>query len=77
MVRIRVDHSTWDRQSSPHPHVLAIYLKLVYARGTMSKRFEECQGEDDDVRLHCQTWIPNDNHYHWLRDPINPLPMGC
>ncbi len=35
MVRIRVDRSTWDRQLSPNPHALTIYLKFVHARGAV------------------------------------------
>jgi hypothetical protein len=53
VVRTRVDPSAWDRQLSPNPHALAIYLEFVPARGATPKRFEECQFEDDDVRLHC------------------------
>ncbi len=30
---------------------------------------------DDDVRFHCRTWVPGDDHYRWLRVPINPLPL--
>jgi len=33
VVRTRVDRSTWDRRLSPNPHVLAIYLEFVPARG--------------------------------------------
>ncbi len=66
VVRTRVDRSAWDRQLSPNPHALAIYLKFVPARGAAPKRFEECQCEDDDVRLHCRTWVPGDGHYRWL-----------
>jgi hypothetical protein len=75
MVRIRVYRSAWDRRLSPNPHALTIYLEFVPARGAGPKRFEECQCKDDDVRLHCQTWVPGDGHYRWLRGPINPLPM--
>jgi len=76
MVRTRVDRSAWDRRLSPNPHALAIYLEFVLAHGTASKRFEECQcEEDDDVCFHCRTWVPSDGHYRWLRGPINPLPM--
>jgi len=53
MVRTRVDCLAWDRQLSPNPHALTIYLKFVPARGTAPERFEECQCEDDDVCLHC------------------------
>jgi hypothetical protein len=42
MMRTRVNHSTWDRQLSPNPHALAIYLKFVHVRGVVLKRFEEC-----------------------------------
>ncbi len=52
VVRTQLDCSAWDRQLSPNPHALAIYLEFVLARGTTSKRFEKCQCEDDDVRLH-------------------------
>jgi hypothetical protein len=75
VVRTRVDRSAWDRRLSPNPHALAIYLKFVPARGAALERFEECQCEDDDVRLHCRTWVPGDGHYRWLQGPINPLPM--
>ncbi len=66
VVRTQVDRSTWDRQLSPNPHALAIYLEFVFARRTMPERFEECQCEDNDVRLHCRTWVPGDGHYRWL-----------
>jgi hypothetical protein len=66
VVRTRVDRSAWDRQLSPNPHVLAIYLEFVPARRAAPKRFEKCQCEDDDVRIHCRTWVPSDGHYHWL-----------
>jgi hypothetical protein len=75
VVRTRVDRSVWDRRLSPNPHALAIYLKFVPTRGTAPERFEECQCEENDVRLHCRTWVPGDGHYRWLRGPINPLPM--
>ncbi len=73
VVRTRVDRSVWDRRLSSNPHALVIYLEFVLARGAAPKRFEEC--EDDDVRLHCRTWVPGDGHYRWLRRPINPLSM--
>ncbi len=75
VVRTRVDHWTWDRRLSPNPHALAIYLEFLPTCGVAPKRFEECQCEDDDVRLHCRTWVPGDGHYRWLRSPINPLSM--
>ncbi|CAN5964115.1 unnamed protein product [Sphagnum jensenii] len=75
VVRIQIDHSAWDRRLSPNPHALAIYLEFVPARGAAPERFKECQCEDDDVRLHCRTWVPGDGHYRWLRGPINPLSM--
>jgi hypothetical protein len=75
VVRTRVNRSAWDRRLSPNPHALAIYLEFVPARGAAPERFEECQCEDDDVRLHCRTWVPSDGHYRWLRGPINPLSM--
>ncbi len=65
----------WDHQSSPNPYALMIYLEFVPIHGAVSKRFEECQCEDDDVRLHYRTWVPGDGHYHWLQGPINPLSM--
>jgi len=46
VVRIRVDHSAWDRRLSPNPHALAIYLEFVLACGVAPERFEECQCED-------------------------------
>jgi hypothetical protein len=75
VVRTRVARSVWDRQLSPNPRALAIYLEFVPARGAAPERFEKCQCEDDDVRLHCRTWVPNDGHYRLLRSPINPLPL--
>jgi hypothetical protein len=75
MVRTRVDRLAWDRRLSPNPHALAIYLEFVPACGATPERFEECQCEDDYVRLHSQTWVFGDGHYCWMRDPINPLPM--
>ncbi len=74
-MRTRVDRSTWDRRLSPNPHALVIYLEFIPTCGTAAEKFKECQCEDDDVRLHCRTWVPDDGHYHWLRGPINPLPM--
>ncbi len=75
VVRIRVDRSAWDHRLSPNPHALAIYLEFVPARRAAPERFEKCQCEDDDVCLHCRTWVPSDGHYRWLQGPINPLPM--
>ncbi len=66
VVRTRVNRSAWDRQLFPNPHALAIYLEFVPVRGVVQERFEECQCEDDNVRLHCQTWVPSDGHYRWL-----------
>ncbi len=77
VVCIRIDHSAWDRQLSPNPHALTIYLEFVLARGAVPKRFEKCQCEDDNVRLHCQTWVPGDGHYRWLQGLINPLFHGA
>jgi hypothetical protein len=73
VVRTQVDCSAWDRQLSPNPHVLAIYLKFVPTCGTAPKTFEECQHENNNVRLHCRTWVPGDGHHHWLRGLINPF----
>ncbi len=75
VVCTQVARSVWDRRLSLNPHALAIYLEFVPARGAASERFEECQCEDDDVRLHCRTWVPGDGHYRCLRGPINPLPL--
>ncbi len=75
VVRTRVVHLVWDRQLSPNPHALAIYLEFFPARGAAPERFEECQCKDDDVHLHCRTWVFGDGHYRWLRGPINPLPL--
>jgi hypothetical protein len=63
VVCTRVDRSIWDRRLSPNPHALAIYLEFVPTRRVAPERFEECQCEDDDVRLHCRTWVPGDGHY--------------
>jgi hypothetical protein len=75
VVRTRVDRSAWDRRLSLTPHALTIYLEFVPARGAAPERFEKCQCEDDDVHLHCRTWVPDDGHYRWLQGPINPLSM--
>jgi len=75
VVRIRIARSVWDRRLSPNSRALAIYLEFVPARRAAPERFEECQCEDDDVRIHCRTWVPGDGHYRWLRGPINPLPL--
>jgi hypothetical protein len=75
VVRTWVDRSEWDRQLFSNPHALTIYLEFVPAQRTMLERFEKCQCEDDDVCLHCRTWVPDDGHYRWLRGPINPLSM--
>jgi hypothetical protein len=66
MVRTRGDRSAWDRRLSPNPHALAIYLEFVPVCGVAPERFEECQCEDDDVRLHCRMWVFGDGHYCWL-----------
>jgi len=63
MVRTRVDRLAWDRRLSPNPHALIIYLEFVHACGAAPERFEECQCEDNDVRLHCRTWVLGDGHY--------------
>jgi hypothetical protein len=63
VVHTQVHHSALDCQSSPNPHALKIYLEFVPANGVTSKRFEDCQCEDDDVCLHCQTSVPGDSHY--------------
>ncbi len=75
VVRTWVDRSAWDRRLSPNLHALAIYLKFVPTCGATPERFEECQCEDDDVRLHYRTWVPVDGHYRWRGGPINPLSM--
>jgi hypothetical protein len=75
VVRTRVDRLAWDCRLFPNPHALTIYLEFVPARGAAPKRFEECQCEDDDVRFHCQTWVPSDGHYRWLQGPINLFSM--
>jgi hypothetical protein len=75
VVHTWIDRSAWDRQLSPNSHALANYLEFVPACGVAPERFKECQCENDDVRLHCWTWVLNDGHYHWLRGLINPLSM--
>jgi hypothetical protein len=42
VVCTQVDRSAWDRQLSPNPHALAIYLEFVPSRGSAPKRFEKC-----------------------------------
>jgi hypothetical protein len=75
VVYTRADRSTWDRRSSPNPHVLAIYIEFVPVRGTTPTRFEKRQCEINDFCLHYQTWVLGDGHYHWLQCPINPFFM--
>jgi hypothetical protein len=75
VVCIRVNRSAWDHQLSPNLHALVIYLEFVPVQRVVPERFKECQCEDDDVCLHCRTWVPGDDHYRWLRGPINPLSM--
>lgn len=72
VVCIQVEHLAWDHYLSPNHHALKFYLKFVFAHGVMLTRFEERQCEDDDVCLHYQTWILSDDHYSWLKGPINP-----
>jgi len=74
-VRTQVARLVWDHRLSPNLRALAIYLEFVPARGAAPERFEECQCKNDDVRLHCRTWVPSDGHYRWLRGLINPLPV--
>jgi hypothetical protein len=76
VVRIQVVRSAWDRRLSPNPHALVTYLEFVLARRAAPERFEEYQCEDDDVRLHCRTWVPGDGHCHWLRRPSTPFPWS-
>jgi hypothetical protein len=75
VVRTLINHLAWDYRLFPSPHALAMYLNFFPTHGATPKRFEECQCEDDDVRLHCRTWVPNDGHYRRLQGPINPLSM--
>jgi hypothetical protein len=75
VVHTRIDCLAWDHQLFRNPHVLAIYLKFVHARGVMPERFEKCHCENDNVHFHYRTWIPDDGHYHCLRGQINPLSM--
>ncbi len=77
VVRTRVNHSAWDHRLSPNSHALAIYLEFVPTCEAAPERFEECQCENDDVRLHCRIWVLGDGHYCWLRGPINPLFHGA
>jgi hypothetical protein len=76
VVHIRVDRLTWDHRLSLNLHALVIYYKKKFIHGTMLERFEECQCEDGDVRLHCRTWVLGDGHYRWLRGLINPFPWS-
>jgi hypothetical protein len=66
MMHTQVDRLAWDRRLSPNPHALTIYLEFVPTRGAAPERFKECQCEDDDVHLHCQTWVPGEGYYCWL-----------
>ncbi len=72
MVRTRVDRLAWDRRLSPNPHALTIYLEFVPARGVAPERFKDYQCEDDDVRIHCRTWVLDDGH--WLQS--TPFPWS-
>jgi hypothetical protein len=58
MVCTQVNRLAWDHQLSPNPHALTIYLEFFPTCGATPKRFEECQCEDDNVRLHYRTWVP-------------------
>jgi hypothetical protein len=64
MVYTRVNRSAWDRQLFPNSHALTIYLGFVPTCEIAPKRFEKCECEDDDVRIHCRTWVQDDGHYH-------------
>jgi len=75
VVRTRVDRLAWDHWLFLNPHALTIYLKFILVCGATPKRFKECQCEDNNVRLHYQTWVLDDGHYRWLRGLINPLSM--
>jgi hypothetical protein len=66
VVHTRLDRLAWDRRLSPNSHALVIYLEFFLACEAALKRFKECQCENDDVCLHCRTWVPGDGHYHWL-----------
>jgi hypothetical protein len=70
-----IDRLTWDQRLFPNPHALAIYLEFVLVCEAAPERFKECQCEDNDVHLHCWTWVPDDGHCRWLWGPINPLSM--
>jgi len=41
VVHTRVARSVWDRQLSPNPRALAIYLEFVPACGAAPERFEK------------------------------------
>jgi hypothetical protein len=55
VVRTWINRSAWDRRLSLNSHALAICLEFVPARGAAPERFEECQCEDNDDRLHYRT----------------------
>ncbi len=42
IVRTWIDRSKWDRQLSPNPHALVIYLEFVHVCGATLKKFEKC-----------------------------------
>jgi hypothetical protein len=75
VVHTQVAQSIWDHQVLPNFHAIAIYLKLIHVSKNRVGRFDECQCEDDDVRIILQTWVLGDGHYRWLKGPINSLPM--
>jgi hypothetical protein len=42
VMRTQINRSAWDRQLSPNPHALTIYLEFIPARGAAPERCEEC-----------------------------------
>jgi hypothetical protein len=51
VVCIQVTQSIWDCQVSPNLCALTIYLELVFTSRNRAGKFNECQCEDDDVRI--------------------------
>lgn len=77
VVCVRVAQLVWDCHVSPNLHTLAIYLKLVHVLETRFERFDECECEceDDDIHVFRKILVLGDEHYRWLKGPINLLSM--
>ncbi len=75
VVCTQMAQSIWDHQMSLDPNVLAIYLELIPTFENRDGRFDECQCENDNIRLFSLTWVLSNGHYHWLKGLINLMPI--